>query len=154
MIVIADTSVISNLITVGLESILNELYGEVMIPPEVERELLDWHASIPHFVAVVAPSDQDAVMLLEEELDSGEAEAIILAIEIHADLLLIDELKGRALAERMGLKLTGILGVLLQAKSAGLLDRLEPVLNDLTQMANFRVSAKLRGAILKSAGEL
>ncbi|WP_367873767.1 DUF3368 domain-containing protein [Luteolibacter sp. Populi] len=66
----------------------------------------------------------------------------------------MDERKGRALADQMGLRSTGLLGVLLQAKAAGLLDQLKPVLDDLTQRANFRVSAKLRSEFLAAAGEL
>ena len=154
MIVVGDTSAISNLITVGREGILSDLFGEVMIPPEVERELLAWHSSLPAFVTVVPPANQDAVVRLEEELDAGEAQAIVLAAELRADLLLIDERKGRELAAGMGLKATGILGVLLQAKSAGVLEHLKPVLNALSEKADFRVSAAVRAEFLRLAGEL
>lgn len=152
MIVVADTSAISNLITVGRESILRELFGEVMIPPEVRRELLDWHSALPSFVTVIEPRNQTAVAELVE-LDAGEAEAIILADELDADLPLIDERKGRLVASRFGLKSTGLLGVLLEAKRAGLLENLKPVLDELAERAGFRISAAVRSEFLRLAGE-
>ncbi|MCW1885746.1 DUF3368 domain-containing protein [Luteolibacter flavescens] len=154
MIVVADTSAISNLISIGRESVLESLFGGVTIPPAVENELLNWHRDIPDFVTVMKPVDLDAVLSLESELDPGEAEAIVLASELSADLLLIDERKGRIAADRLGLRSTGLLGVLLQAKAAGLLGSLKPILGELTERAGFRVSPAVRSEFLKLAGEL
>ena len=123
------------------------------IPPAVEGELLAWHLAIPSFITVVRPRDQEAVARLAAELDSGEAEAIILASELDADLLLVDERKGRLAANRFGLRSTGLLGVLLEAKKADLLDCLSPILDDLTDRAGFRVSAAVKAEFLKLAGE-
>jgi len=153
MIVVADTSAISNLITVGKVGILGAFFGEVRIPPAVERELLAWHSALPPFISVLRPNDQEAVSRLTAELDPGEAEAIILARELHADLLLVDEQKGRLAASRFGLKSTGLLGVLLEAKGAGLLDCLKPVFDVLTDRAGFRVSGAVKTEFLKLAGE-
>ena len=90
---------------------------------------------------------------LGEVLDPGETEAIALGLELHADLLLIDERKGRAEAARLGLKTTGLLGVLLEAKALGLIEKASPVLDDLSRRAGFHVSASVRREFLYLAGE-
>jgi len=153
MIVIADTSAISNLLSIGHERILYELFGEVLVPPAVERELLEWHQELPSFVSVLSPGNLALIASLSSVLDSGETEAIALAVRMGADLLLIDERKGRAEAIRLGLKTTGLLGVLLEAKRVGLLDHLAIVLDQLVTVADFRVSAAVRVEFLRLAGE-
>lgn len=153
MIVVSDTSAISNLLSIGHEGILHELFGEVLIPPAVERELLEWHRELPGFLSVIAPGHSDLMTRLSSLLDPGETEAIALAVETGADLLLIDERKGRSEASRLGLKTTGLLGVLLEAKRAGFLERLLPVFDELVTVADFRVSAAVRSEFLRLAGE-
>jgi uncharacterized protein len=93
------------------------------------------------------------VTALEDKLDRGEAEAITLAVELQADLLLMDERLGRAEAARFGLRFIGILGVLIEAKGRGLLQRVEPILDALQHDAGFRVSEALRARVLQAAGE-
>jgi predicted nucleic acid-binding protein len=153
MIVVADTSAISNLMAIGREGILRDLFGQVLVPPAVERELLDWHRDLPAFVVVEQPCDMEAIFRLSLILDPGESEAIALAIQVRADLLLIDERKGRSAAVGLGLKTTGLLGVLLEAKAVGLLEKLEPLLDDLISTAEFHVSAKVMAECLRLAGE-
>jgi uncharacterized protein len=82
MIVVSDTSCISNLLTIGKADLLEKLFGEVIIPPAVEKELRRYHSAIPVFLKVVAPARIDLVARLSRELDSGEAEAISLACEL------------------------------------------------------------------------
>jgi len=91
--------------------------------------------------------------LLEATLDPGEAEAIALALELPADLILLDERDGRAAAERAGLRVTGLLGVLLRAKKEGQVASLSQELEALRTRAKFFLSAKLERLILESAGE-
>jgi predicted nucleic acid-binding protein len=128
MIIVADTSPLNYLILIGNVDVLPTLFGEVTIPAAVLRELnepkapaevRDWLASPPPWlilrsVTSIAPSLSD--------LDEGEQEALSLAIEIVADLVLIDDAHGREAARRMGLNLTGTLGVLVRAADAQLLD--------------------------------
>lgn len=153
MIVVSDTSAISNLLAIGLDGVLHDLFGEVLIPPAVELELMRWHSDLPAFLSVVVPVRGDLMQSLSSLLDPGETEAISLAVEIGAALLLIDERKGRSEATSLGLKTTGLLGVLLEAKRAGLLGELRPVFDDLVSIADFRVSAAVKAEFLRLAGE-
>lgn len=91
---------------------------------------------------------------LQKRLDSGEASAIRLAQMIPDSLLIIDEAKGRAVAQELGLSLIGALGLLVKAKEAGLLQSLKPILTQLKTETNFRFSRMVEMAILEKAGEI
>jgi predicted nucleic acid-binding protein len=134
VIVVSDSSPIIGLAGVGQVELLRLLFGEVVIPPAVREELL----SGPRGAAALEASpwirvepihDQQMAAELYAELDRGEAEAIVLAVELGAELLLIDERRGRAAAERRGLSAMGIVGVLLEAKSAGIIASVRPMLD-------------------------
>ena len=156
MIVVADTSPILNLERVGRLSLLQALYGQVVIPEAVFVELsvpgtLDF--SEVDWLRVVHASNQDLVGDLMKDVDPGEAEAIAIATELGADLLLIDERRARALASARGLTITGLAGVLISAKHAKLLHEVRPVLDDLVALARFRISTELYFKVLSLAGE-
>jgi len=161
MIVVSDTSPISNLALVGNLDILQQLYGSIVIPQAVVQEIaavaprligtqdilaLDWVHSRPI-------TDQMLVASLELERDRGEAEALVLAVELNADLLLIDERRGRAVASRLGLKFIGLLGTLIEAKQNGLVQAVKPVLNELEAKAGFWISRELYNRVVQTAGE-
>ena len=82
--------------------------------------------------------------LLATTLDPGEAEAIALALEMSADLILMDERDGRSAAERAGLPVTGVLGVLLRAKNEGQIQLIKPEVDALRTRARFFLSARLQ----------
>ena len=160
MIVVSDTSPILNLRRIGRPELLVLLYGEVLVPPAVFAELTikTDGASVMEgrpisSLIVVTPRDQKRVQQLRHSLDTGEAEAIVLAIECQADLLLVDERRGRRAAEAEGLRITGLLGVLADAKHAGLIDAVKPVLDDLIQRAGFWIGPELYKAVLTELGE-
>ena len=110
MIIISDTSSISNLLQIGLIDVLHILYSEITITPAVRRELyilpeqekqieqIDW-------IKVKAPQNQKMVLELLEELELGESESIALAVEEQAKYLIIDEYKGRMIADAYGVKI-------------------------------------------------
>jgi predicted nucleic acid-binding protein len=161
LIVVSDTSPLLNLARIGYLELLVKLYGQVVIPPRVEEELIRVRNEFPtqdelfsaSWLAVVKPSDLRQVDELSKNLDAGEAEAIALAIEHNADLLLIDERRGRRVAAERGLKLIGLLGVLVSAKQSGYIRIIKPLLDDLIQTARFWIGPELYAEVLKQSGE-
>lgn len=155
MIVIADTSAINYLVLIGEVELLRDLYGGVVIPPVVRRELLApnspepvrrWMSGPPDWIRISSPGSE-ALARTDEALDAGEWEAIALALDIHADLLLIDDAQGRREAERLHLEFTGTLGVLLAASGKGLLN-LDDAVRRLRQ-TNFYISEKILRRVLR-----
>lgn len=97
--------------------------------------------------------NRQLVNALGLDLDAGEAEAIALAMECQADLILLDERMGRHAAQRMALKVTGTLGILIAAKDRGLLPSVRPLLDALRADAGFWIGDALYGAVVAAAGE-
>ena len=153
MIVVSDTSPITSLLTIGLVEILERLYGHLLIPEAVCRELVVEHRSLPEFIRVQPIRERSHRDELQRVLDEGEAEAIVLAKELHADLLLIDEKKGRGIAESEGIPILGLMGVVVAAAKAGLLRSGTDVVVRLERQAGFRISDALREQIKKELGE-
>ncbi len=160
MIVVSDTSPISNLAAIGQLVIFQQLYSEVIIPTAVYQELLDSGVEDPAVLAIQTLdwiqvcSVTNAVLSqsLQASLDAGEAEAIVLAVELAADRLLMDERRGRQQAMQAGLKVTGLLGVLLAAKQQSVIATVQPILDAL--IANgFWVRDELYAETLRLAGE-
>ena len=153
MIVIADTTPLNYLVLIGQSNLLPRLYGRVLIPPTVYEELQaegapasvrDWAAHRPAWLEV-----RPAFLPLDvgrEPLDAGECEAIALALELKADLLILDDRDARIEAARRNLMVIGTLRVLEDAAQLGLVD-LPHALRQL-QQTSFRASAKLVQAML------
>lgn len=153
MIVVSDTSCITNLIAIRCVQLLRELFGTVIIPPAVRDELAARHAVLPDFLETRVPLETAAVArLLAEPLDPGEAEAIILAEELQADYLLIDEAARRDVAEARGLRHFGLLGVLRRAKEKGKIAQVQPDVDALIR-AGFWIAPRLRERFLRDVGE-
>ena len=153
MIVVSDTSAITSLLQIGRVELLAKLYEEVVIPEAVERELRHDHPTLPGFIHVDRAKNLLVIQRLTLELDRGEAEAIALMVEKRGDVLLIDERRGRRVAEREGVPVIGLLGVLTKAKRAGLIASLSDTVNDLQRLAGFRVSDRLKARLRIEAGE-
>ena len=127
MIVVADTSPINYLILIGEIQILQRLYKRILIPPAVLEELRhraapkpvqDWIRDPPGWIGVQRPKS----VLVYPQLDLGESEAIALATEVRATVLLIDDFAGRQEAARLGTRVAGTLSVLDEADQVGLVD--------------------------------
>jgi predicted nucleic acid-binding protein len=161
VIIVSDTSSLMNLAVVGHLQLLHQLYATVLIPEAVWNELTALSSQHPEVATVQTltwlerqpVTSQAVVNALQAELDIGEAEAIALAVEKQADLLLIDERRGRQVATRMGLTYIGLLGVLLEAKRKAFLPEVKPVLDELVAKAGFWVSRELYTRVLRAAGE-
>ena len=91
--------------------------------------------------------------LLSAELDEGEAEAIALAAELNAGLLLMDERKGRIVAARLGIRFIGLLGILIEAKQRDIIPLVKPCVDSLISQAGFWIGKDLYGQVLQAAGE-
>jgi len=154
VIVVSDTSPISNLISIGLLELLRDMYEEVVIPPAVREELERCHTSLPPFIETSEVVNSALADRIAAELDRGEAEAIVLAKELGADFLLIDETLGRARARSEGVRVIGLLGVLIIAKRKTLISSVKEIVHRLDQEAGFYVSHDLREEVLRAAGEI
>ena len=116
------------------------------LPGALEIQTQEWIVSQPVQNDIV-------VRALQGELEHGEAEAITLAVELQADLMLIDERRARASAARLGLNDVGVLGVLVEAKHRALVPLLKPILDALITQAGFWVSQQLYERVLHVVGE-
>lgn len=153
MIVVSDTSPVTALLTVGAADILPKLFGEVVIPEAVRIELVRNHSQLPAWVRVAAVRNTAEARRFARSVDAGEAEAIELAKELHADRLLIDERKGRRLASQEGVPIIGLLGVVLLAKRKHLIPSARALIEKLDQEAGMYLAESTREAALKTVGE-
>ncbi|MCW9682368.1 DUF3368 domain-containing protein [Dolichospermum planctonicum UHCC 0167] len=165
MIIISDTSPITNLAAICHLDLLRQLYSSVIIPKAVYNEMVGVNKIVPGAVEVKTLSwiqTQAVVNSLQvieiqennENIHLGEAEAIILSLEMKADLLLMDERRGRIVATSYGINVTGLLGVLLQAKKQGLIPAIKPLMDQLITQADFRISSQLYTIVLQSSNEV
>ena len=140
--------------------LLQQLFGELSIPSAVYTEVVVDGAGQPgaketaeaDWIKMVEVQDRLAVDLLRDELGPGQSEAIVLATELSADYLLLDDLKARRKARHLGLRVSGTLGVLLMAKAAGLVKEVKPLLDQLWK-TDLRVSPEVYQDVLAKAGE-
>jgi predicted nucleic acid-binding protein len=152
MVVVADTSPINYLVLIEQIDLLTRLYTRILIPPAVLAELKhplapkpvrDWACDTPKWLEVLSPKDS----LTLARLDLGETEAIALATEMHAEVLLIDEQAGRQEAVRRGLRVVGTLSVLDEADQAGLVSFDQAVAQ--LRKTSFRVSQAVISEIIQ-----
>lgn len=151
-----------NLAQIGDLKLLNRLYGEVIIPEAV------WHEVVVQGTNQIGADEvQSAVWIqtkriknrplvrsIRQELDAGEAEAIVLAMELDAELLLMDERLGRETAHHLGVRYTGLIGVLIEARHKGIISAVKPLLERLRNVAGFHISEALYQQVLQDEGEV
>jgi len=156
--VVSDTTPLISLLKISQLDLLQRLYGEILIPKAVFNEVEAGKGK--HFytdflklpwIKVVGIANEEALNQFFD-LDAGEAEAIVLATELHADLILVDEKLGRWHAKHAGLKVSGTIGVLIKAKREGLIPGIKQMLDDLIAR-NVWIGEKLKTEILKQVGE-
>lgn len=164
VLVISNTSPITNLAAVGRLHLLRDLYIKVIIPEEVRDELtvggtgdnpgaFEIRAEPWFAVEHVEPQRRDQLARIHRTLDIGEAATLALAIVRSADLVLLDDKAAREAASTLNLAYTGIVGILLVAKSRGLAPQIKPILDDLRSRAGFRLAENVYQDALRRAGE-
>ena len=163
MPVVSNTSPLLNLAIIGHLSLIHEQFGEIWIPQAVRGELRVeeslpgshvMHEAIEKgWLRIEKVKDQQLVKVLQNDLDKGEAEAIALALQFNAKWILIDEREGRKIAKSLGLKATGLLGILLRAQREGKLPSLKKSMEELRQKAGFHIGSELFSDVLRESGE-
>jgi len=161
MIVVSDTTPLIGLAQIQRFDLLRQLFGQVYIPQAVYDEAVvagheaggaRHQVSSATWIKIVSVKDRLAVEVLLDEMDLGEAEAIVLARELGADWVLMDERKGRRKLAQMGINRIGTLGILLKAKQLGLLEAVRPEIEKLRHQS-FSMSQEVIDAVLKQANE-
>jgi predicted nucleic acid-binding protein len=148
-IIVSDTSCLILFHKINRIDILKSVFGTIYITTEIAKE---FDEALPDFIKIQNPKDPNYQKILERYLDSGEASAIALAIEIVDCLLIIDEVKARREAKSLNITFTGTLGVLLIAKENGVINSVKEII-DLIKKTNFRISDTLIQDVLIRCGE-
>lgn len=163
MVVVSDTSPLSNLAIIDRLALLREQFLEVWMPPAVARELAalnshpaqallsgamrsGWLKEMPLPFSAPFPAELRA-------LDAGETEALRLALCVAVDGVLMDEKEGRQCAASLGIRTIGVLGVLISAKQSGSVSSLRSEIGKLRRDAGFFVDKALETQVLSMVGE-
>ena len=161
---ISNASPLIQLAKIGHLSLLARLHSQVLIPNAVHREVVLAGRGRPGAEAVAraeadgwliqtaAPEDR-VLDMLRDQIDVGEAEAIRLALEQPSAIVLLDDMAARSIAIRMGLRVTGTLGLLLRAKQMGFVPQLHPLIAQLCADGRFYIAPAVVTQILAAAGE-
>ena len=164
MPVISNTSPLLNLAIVEHLFLLRQQFGQIYIPAAVLTEL-KINENLPGSAALQAAINEGwlisrtvtntaLVSLLRRDLHQGESEAIVLAVELSGERILLDEKEARQAARALGLSVTGVLGIVLRAYHEGTVPSVQSVIQHLQQDANFRIVPGLLAEILDKSGEI
>lgn len=148
--IISDTSCFIILTNIGELDLLQKVYGEIVTTIEVATE---YGQPLPDWVEIKSATDRYRQQILEIQIDKGEASAIALALEHPHCTLILDDFKARRVAERLGLDITGTIGVIIKAKLREIIPSVIPYL-DKIRKTDFRLSDELERQALQEAGEL
>jgi len=160
--IVSNASPLINLARIKKLDLLHQLYDELTIPDAVWQEVViegagqagaNDEVSNARWIKTQAVENKHLVRALQQELDAGEAEAIALALEGGGEQLLMDDHIGRETAHHLGLRYTGLLGVLVEAKRKGLISALKPLLDALREIAGFHISEALYMRVLQDESE-
>ena len=158
--IVANAGPLISLAAIGRLNLLQLQFELILIPQAVYEEVVVHGEGEPGsqevkeaaWIRTAQVHDHLAVHLLRETLDAGESEAIVLAQELKAKYVLLDDGLARRKARLIGLRMTGTLGIILMAKDAGLIPEVKPILDELKQ-TDFRMSDRVYQEVLLKAGE-
>ncbi len=148
-IVISNTSCFIVLTKIGELGLLHKMYGEIITSPEVVAE---YSQPLPDWVKIKSPSDRFSQQILELQLDKGEASVIALAMETPKSTIILDDHKARIIAEKLGIKITGTIGIIIKAKLRGVIPSIKPYLEKIRK-TDFRLTPAIEQQALVEAGE-
>ena len=134
--VISDTSCLILFSKIEQILLLQKVYQKVYTTPEIA---LEFNEELPSWIEIIPVTDKKYLEFLNTQVDLGEASAIALAKELGDVLVLMDDLKGRKLAKKLNIKITGSLGVIHKAKELGIINEVKPILEKIIQ-TDFRIS--------------
>jgi predicted nucleic acid-binding protein len=159
--IVCNSTPLIGLAAIGRFDLLHAIFGRIVIAPAVWTETVTQgrieggarrEVESAKWIDRIEVTDQLAVRVLLDELDHGEAETIVLALELGAEWVVMDERKGRRKLEQLGIPKVGTLGILLKGRQAGLIPMLRPEINRL-RASGFSVSDSVVSSILAAAGE-
>lgn len=163
MLIVCDTNIIIDFSKINHLYLLKDIFNNVMIANEVKEELLageetgagesDIIKAINEWIMVEEVKNKLALESLKIHIGDGEAASIILYMETNADLLAINDLNARGIANALGVKIIGTLGTLRLAKDRGMLKQIKPLLDELRKVGAY-ISNDLYNRILKDVGEI
>ena len=148
-LIITDTSCLIIFDKIDGFWILQKVYDEVITTNEVKKE---FGKPLPSWIKTELVKDIKYQKFLETQLDLGESSAIALAAELENSILILDDLKARKFAKRLGFRLTGSLGILNKARQMGLIDKIKPFLDKLKE-TDFRISDNIINDLLDKNNE-
>lgn len=129
--------------------LLKKVYGSIFTTQDIASEFGD---SFPEWIEVLEVKDPFKQQLLELQIDKGESSAIALALEIPGSTVILDDFNARKIAIKLGIQVTGTLGVIIRARQKGIISSIKPIIGKLKQ-TNFRLSTDLESEALMMAGE-
>jgi predicted nucleic acid-binding protein len=148
-IIISDTSCLILLSKIDELILLQKLSRKVLITSTIQHE---FSKELPSWIIIQDPKDIHYQRILEMDLDKGEASAIALSLDIDNPIIIIDDLKGRKIADKLNIRYSGTFGLILRAKQEGIIKNVRPIL-DKIKKTNFRFSEQLFKTIAEQAGE-
>jgi predicted nucleic acid-binding protein len=148
-IIISDTSCLIILDKIDELDLLMKVGRKIVVTPIILKE---FGRSLPEWISVLSPKNSHYQQILEMDLDEGEASAIALSLDMENPILMLDDLKGRKIAEKLNLRYSGTFGLILKAKQLGLINNVKPILEKI-KSTNFRFNEKLFEIVLEQAGE-
>lgn len=149
-LVIADTSCLILLSKVDELDILKANYRRILVTPEIAEE---FNQDIPDWIEVVETKDKKFQRLLEDSLDLGESTALTLSFETENSTVILDDLKARKIAIKLGVKVTGTIGVIIKAKLNGTIPSAKAILDKISN-TDFRINSQIIDEAVRQAGEL
>ena len=147
--IISDTSCFIILTNIGELELLQKVYSFVVTTTDVAKE---YGETLPDWVGIETVKDKYRQQLLEMQIDKGESSAIALALEMTDCTIILDDYKARKIADKLGLKFTGTIGVIIRAKLNGIIPSIKPILEKVKK-TDFRLSPEIELLALKEANE-